>query len=162
MNKLLIFIVFFIAFSKLEAQIDTTLRDYFPLEVGNYWEYRDAFFNLWKIEAIKDSTMSNGKNYVVFKDSTDWIAGGIYYYYYRIDDSMKVWEYVGENNPGSCDKEYLIFDLTLADSTIWTTCAPTNNPDPDNNFPCLAWTQNKYYSSLNFQTIEKTFCGAIC
>jgi hypothetical protein len=160
MNKILIIIVFTATFTKITAQIDTTLRDYFPLEVGNYWEYRDHFANLWKIEAIKDSTMPNGKNYVVFKDSTDWIGGGIYYYYYRIDDSMRVWEYV-DNNPGSCDKEYLSFDLTLPDSTIWTTCAPTNHPDPENNFPCIAGTENIYYPAINLLTTSKTFCGAV-
>ncbi len=28
------------------AQIDTTLRDFFPMQIGNYWEYMDEDFIL--------------------------------------------------------------------------------------------------------------------
>ncbi len=147
--------------SSLIAQIDTTLSEYFPLEIGNYWEYRDNTFNLWKIEIIKDTTMINGHSYKVFKDSTDWIGGTVQYNYYRIDDSMRVWQYVQFNEPGSCNNEYLIFYLTREDSTLWNECISTNNPDPEHNYACLAWTRQVYYSTLNFQTTEKTFCGAV-
>ncbi|MCH9029036.1 MAG: T9SS type A sorting domain-containing protein [Bacteroidetes bacterium] len=159
MVKILIMIFLGASITEFKAQIDTTLREYFPLEIGNYWEYRDNLFETWTIEAIKDTIMPNGKTYTVLKDSTSWSGGTIFYYYYRMDDSMKVWEYVG-GRPGNCDSEYLIFDLTLPDSTFWTTCI-SPNPFPEHNFPCIARTQTRYYSSLNLLTSAKTFCGAL-
>jgi hypothetical protein len=159
MKKIFITILFVTTIIELKSQVDTTLQDYFPLEVGNYWEYRDNLFNLWKIEAIKDTILPNGKTYTVVKDSTDWIGGSIFYLYYRIDDSMRVWQYV-ENRPGNCDGEYLIFDLTLPDSTFWTTCRELVI-DYEHNFPALLWTLQEYYSALNLLTTSKTFSGAV-
>lgn len=161
MKKLMTLFFALTSFIYVSAQIDTTLSDYFPLDVGNYWEYTDNLQNLWKMEAIKDTIMPNGKTYTLIRDSSDWWgAGTIYYNFYRIDDSMRVWEYVG-NWVGNCDGEYLTFNLPLPDRAVWTTCIDLNNPDSTNNFPCLAWTQNKFYPSLNFAAIEKTFCGAL-
>jgi hypothetical protein len=145
----------------LNAQIDTTLKEYFPLEIGNYWEYRDNLNNIWKIEVIKDTIMPNGKKYFVLKDSTDWVAGGVRYNLYRIDDSMRVWQYAGDNLPEPCESGILLFDLRIPDSTIWTYCISSNHPEPELNFPCLGWTLNRYYSTLNFNTVSKTFCGAV-
>jgi hypothetical protein len=103
--------------------------------------------------------MPNGKIYTVFKDSTDWSGGSIFYYYYRIDDSMKVWEFV-DNRSGNCDGEYLKFDLTLPDSTFWTTCRDLVI-DHEHNFPALIRTVETYYPTLNFLTKTKVFSGAV-
>ncbi|GAB4288080.1 MAG: hypothetical protein Kow0098_05380 [Ignavibacteriaceae bacterium] len=158
MSKTLILLIFTSTLFT-NAQIDSTLKDYFPLEIGNYWEYRDNLFNLWTIEAVGDTVMPNGKTYTIMRDSTDWIGGSIHYSYYRWDDSLKVWQYVG-NSPGNCDNEWLIFDLNLPDSTGWTTCI-NGNIDPSFVFPALLWTKQKYYSALNLLTIAKVFSAAV-
>ncbi|HSL90655.1 MAG TPA: hypothetical protein VK870_15230, partial [Ignavibacteriaceae bacterium] len=146
--KLFLFITLFLIHSnKLYAQIDTTLKEYFPLQIGNYWEYRDNLNNIWKIEVIKDTIMPNGKKYFVLKDSTDWVAGGVRYNLYRIDDSMRVWQYAGDNLPEPCESGILKFDLNVPDSTLWTYCISSNHIEPEHNFPCLGWTLNRYYST---------------
>jgi hypothetical protein len=45
MKKIYITILFVTITIQVQSQIDSSLRDYFPLDVGNYWEYRDNLFN---------------------------------------------------------------------------------------------------------------------
>src|SRR5436309_14710758 len=86
------------------AQIDTTLRSFFPMRIGDYWEYMDNGFPTpefhYYVKVKRDTLMANGKwyrvfNYVDFRYPGD---SNRYNYHYRIDDSMRVWTYTGDSS----------------------------------------------------------------
>lgn len=89
-------------FCSSTAQIDTTLRSFFPAHIGDYWEYMDDDFptpTLHYYEKVKrDTLMPNGRTYRVFNlvqfrfpaDSNR------YNYYYRVDDSLRVYRFLAD------------------------------------------------------------------
>ncbi len=108
-------IVMSLAFSfSISAQIDTTLKDYFPMEIGNIWEYEeDSFPDYWhhQIITIGDTIMPNGKVYFVYFNT-----GTHKKEYFRIDDSLNIYSYKN----GNCyQQEMLFLKLTTADRTVW-------------------------------------------
>ena len=113
--------IYLVAVITTEAQIDTTLKNYFPTHVGNYWEYRDVYNTgdiVFTMEVLGDTLMPNGFTYAIFKrqrkESFD-------YYYFRVDDSMRVMR--GGGIGGPCNGETIEYHLNLPDSTYWKDCA---------------------------------------
>jgi hypothetical protein len=96
------------------AQIDTTLKDYFPMATGNIWEYEeDMYPDYWhyQIKIIGDTIMPNSKKYFTFySPSFDKKE------YYRIDDSLNIYYF---DNSTCNQKEILKFKLNVEDKTIW-------------------------------------------
>jgi len=113
----------------LFSQIDTTLKDYFPMHVGDYWEYltlgdspENSELSYQKV--VGDSVMTNGQSYRVF-------VGGVIYppwitdkdtEYYRIDDSLRVWRYRGIWAECQDNAEIVWYDFKAADSSLWAVC----------------------------------------
>jgi hypothetical protein len=100
------------------AQIDTTLREYFPTHLGDLWEYEEynpPFSFRYQVRLTGDTLMPNGRRYYKFTG----VEGG----FYRIDDSLRVYKYLLVY--ASCsDSEYLIYDLAILERGIWRTCLP--------------------------------------
>lgn len=56
-------IILLCVYINIEAQIDTT--DWYPLHIGDKWEYYGQGFGYSKVEVIGDTLMQNGKTYFV-------------------------------------------------------------------------------------------------
>jgi len=102
--------------STLFAQIDTT--DWYPLHVGDKWEYYNPQYGFNDVNIIGDTIMNNGKEYFNFGES------GVYSWrYQRFDGKSKVYYF-----STSDENEYLLFDFNVSDKTIW-----------ENNFDSYLW-----------------------
>lgn len=107
------------------SQIDTT--EYFPLKTGNYWEFWgiDNLQTKWvfmSIGCIKDTLLSNGKNYMTLEQKTylDSLNPEIKYFFYR-SENKKLFEFYSDD---FCPlKEIALFDFTISDSSIWEICS---------------------------------------
>lgn len=88
-----------------KAQIDTT--DWYPLHIGDKWEYYGQGFGNSQVEVIGDTLMPNGKTYYMFSEGVDaWRfqrkqSDNVYYY------------------STAAQKEYLLFDFKSNVTTLW-------------------------------------------
>ena len=154
----LTFIIFFIV-QFCASQIDTTLKQYFPLNVGNIWEYEeDSFPEYWrhKIIITLDTVMPNGKNYYEFYNSGTYDRT-----YYRMDDSLRIFRY----NQNSCDSsdEILLFNLLSLNRSFWPVCRKygINFQDSAKGYIGSYWTNVQLYPRLLIQAETKMFCEVI-
>jgi hypothetical protein len=105
MKKLQMLIL--LAASSLFAQIDTT--DWYPLQIGNKWEYYGAEFGYSQVEVIGDTVMPNSKEYFIF-------SGGVFAWRFqrKVDDGI-VYGYNFTNNT-----EYELFNFEDKEKILWT------------------------------------------
>ena len=140
--------------SSIAAQIDTTTAEYFPMHIGDVWEYEVELLppETYQVRITGDTLMPNGKTYFVFK------AAGYFNYneYLRMDDSLRVFIYGGFTLPSSCNQENLAYELSLPDSTLFIECF---REYPEGNFPALLATFDWYYSYLELTFSTKQFWG---
>lgn len=122
--------------SYLNAQIDTAI--YYPLEIGNYWEYVDIFSGeTSRTLVIGDTILSNGKHYFII----DYFGSKEFF---RIQDN----KYVYRNYPGNCiNNEYLMYDFSVHDSSIWPVCLDL--PSDGESHLGLSETYTEYFSIFN-------------
>jgi hypothetical protein len=104
--KNLALVFFVLVCNNLIAQIDTT--DWYPLHIGDKWEYYGQGFGYSQVEVIGDTLMPNGKTYYIFSDGVDaWR-------FQRKEGDSLVYYY---STAGQ--KEYLLFDFKTKDKTLW-------------------------------------------
>ncbi len=110
-------------FSNCLAQSDTTVTFHYPLNIGDYWEYRINVSGLIVIgtkQVTGDTLMPNGKTYRVIKqDFTPFGAGTSYF---RVSDSLEVYLYLGSWFEG---EEELVYKLRLRIGDSWRLQRPT-------------------------------------
>ena len=144
------FFVLSLPHSTVLAQIDTTLREYFPMHVGDYWEYLDFPFgdDPWSARITGDTLMPNGRTYYVFSYS-----GGAYRCYFRMDDSLRVFRYVGDTT--YC-VEFISLDLAATDSSFWHVCL-----DDDLYYSYYGFTTTNFvcYPYLDTCTDTRSYTG---
>jgi len=109
--KNLALVFFVLVCNNLIAQIDTT--DWYPLHIGDKWEYYGQGFGYSQVEVIGDTLMPNGKTYFILT---------LYDRKYQRVDSCR---YVMVYNEYTNDNEYVRFDL-LGDKGDIFTLAPSN------------------------------------
>lgn len=143
------FLLFVFSFTRTNfglAQIDTTLRDYFPLSIGNVWEYEEVnppFSFRYQIRATRDSVMANGRRYTLLFGMEKITERG----FYRIDDSMRVFKHSTEFS--QCfNAEYLVYDLHKIDRSIWYTCIPSIPNDSLPSYIGIPWTRRLSHCPL--------------
>ena len=104
--------------SSLHSQIDSTALSFYPLNIGNYWEYELIFIDpswTWEYsyeskEVIGDTLMPNGKLYYVIETKSIPDTSYTSYEYQRIDSLLaNVYGYF--SNYGFPDDEYLVDSL---------------------------------------------------
>lgn len=156
------FLSLFVYCERGYSQIDTTLREYFPLNEGDYWEYYIQeppplpSYRLW-VKTFGDTVLPNGKTYSEIRGRfitpmTDEIPSA----YYRLDDSLRVWIYTSDQ--ASCpDREYIYYDLAAPDEGIWPVC---RDYFPEYPYRTLLFTFSTYYSPLNSWFETKAFGSA--
>jgi hypothetical protein len=143
------------ACSVATAQIDTSLKVYFPMAVGNTWEYEEEMFpHVWRyqVKAVRDTVLSNGKRYLEYYSGESK--------FYRMDDSLNV--YLFDSN--SCSQsEIRVFSLAVPDSTLWSVCRAYRTPYPDTVFGFLSlhFTESqRYFPRLSMHVDTKMYCEA--
>jgi hypothetical protein len=122
MRRIIFFITIIITVINLTAQIDTTRKEFYPLQIGNLWQYRDENNNL-AIQQVVGDTILDGDNYFTLVHSLRTSGGGIT----RIDSLLRVQNRIGSPNGGdSCGGntpyELSIYHLNEPDSTAWEIC----------------------------------------
>lgn len=148
---------------RVQSQIDTTLRNFFPTHVGDYWEYMDDDFPTptlhYYARVTGDTVMPNGKTYNIFSEVEFRFPTYTYYYYYRIDDSLKVWRYYPDTS--TCpSSEYMLYQLTSTDRTIWPVCFDIV-PGSQQEYIGLFSTQEDFFPHLQLDTLSKLFIGPV-
>jgi hypothetical protein len=90
--KKLIFSIFlsFLSFLSLFAQDP---REFYPLQVGNYWEYSYQNNIQTAYRIVSDTILNDGKSYFNMREIQIDIPQYYHDYYRRIDDSGNVYEY---------------------------------------------------------------------
>jgi hypothetical protein len=142
-NKLIILLLF-ISFQYVFPQTPLDTTEYYPLKVGNYWEYWSYDYSINRL-ITGDTLMPNGKKYFIIRMEESDIPGYYWYWYHR-NDGIKTYQYSGY---ASCsDKEFIYYDFSSPDSTIWPICQVSNGA-----YRSCVTTQN-YYSPIFNKTIE--------
>jgi hypothetical protein len=147
----------------LAAQIDTTLKSFFPMHIGDYWEYMDEDFPTptfhQYVRVKRDTLMPNGQLYQVFNEVEFRFPGDSnrYNYYYRIDDSLKVYRFLAD--PSCSQSEYQIYALEPIDRSLWTICLDWI-PGSQIEYIGLYSTQEDYFPHLQLNTLSKLFMSA--
>ncbi len=105
METLKIIIIVFLLSNLSFAQIDTTI--WYPLHVGDKWEYYGKDVGYSQVEVIGDTLMPNGKKYFILTlyDRK----------YQRVDDLKNVMIY----NEYATDSEYVQYDLKAEKGNIF-------------------------------------------
>ena len=132
-------ILFIVAMSFLStyAQIDTS--DYYPLAIGNKWEYSGNGLGYETVEIIGDTLMPNGKTYFIFN-------GGVSTWkYQRKEGSTRILRYCEAFGCGlpEVGHEHILFDFSINEKTIF---------DPSMGFYC--W--GLYNTWSNYNALFKT------
>ena len=146
----------------LFSQIDTTLKDYFPMHVGDRWEYQSAgdiqgsfVLNLMKVNG--DTVMPNGKSYRIFGWSEIYpVNQPEYNLFRRLDDSMRIREYRGMVSSCLDSGDIVLYDLRVKDSTLWPVCQDVTPW----HYRALVLTDTEYYSGINLTLETKHFTYA--
>jgi hypothetical protein len=93
--------------STLFAQIDTT--DWYPLNVGDKWEYYTSGYGYGIVEIIGDTVMNNDNKYFIFGE-----YGVDAWRFQRNDGNGKVYYYSTADG-----KEHLLFDFDVPNNSLW-------------------------------------------
>jgi hypothetical protein len=122
MKRIILFTLTLIMAINLSAQIDTTRKEFYPLQIGNLWQYRDEN-NFLGTTIIRADTILNGIQYFVFERVALRTQGGII----RIDSLMRVQNRrggptAGDSCGGNTPYELSIYHLFEQDSTAWEIC----------------------------------------
>jgi hypothetical protein len=103
-------------------QIDTTKKDFYPLEIGNLWQYRNES-NLISTEKIIGDTVLDGFYYYNLVNISNIFS----IVPKRIDYLLRVISryggpFWGDTCGGNTPYEASIFHLNETDSTVWKIC----------------------------------------
>lgn len=116
------FIFYFILTTFSYTQIDTTKKDFYPLKIGNLWQYRNES-NLLSTEKIIGDTIIDGYFYYSFVNlhNTSSIVPR------RIDSLLRVitrygGPFWGDSCGGNTPYESSVYHLNEEDSIVWEIC----------------------------------------
>jgi hypothetical protein len=104
------------------AQIDSTRKEFFPLHVGDLWQYRDES-NMLAIQQVIGDTVLEGHRYFLLIHSLRTSGGGIT----RVDSALRVQmrrglPTAGDSCGGGTPYEESIYRLGEPDSAVWPIC----------------------------------------
>jgi hypothetical protein len=116
-----ILISFFIVTTLAYPQIDTTIKDFYPLKIGNLWQYRNESNSIGNQKVIGDTTI-DGINYLLLIHSLPSTHGVL-----RIDSLYRLINrgggpFWGDTCGGNTPYESSIYHLNEEDSTVWEIC----------------------------------------
>jgi len=125
--KLFTITLIFISAINLTAQIDTTRKEFYPLQVGNIWQYRDNNDQLSTGKIVRD-TIIDGYLYFIQQGGGVRSQGEVM----RIDSFMKVQirsilPEGGDSCGGNTPYEESRYHLYEPDSSVWKVCHAFND-----------------------------------
>jgi len=141
-----------LSLSGAHAQVDTTLRGFFPLHVGDLWEYEiDDYptYPRFQVRNIGDTLMPNGISYFHFD--------GLEEEFYRLDSLLRVFKY--STDSACVNSEYIQYQMDVSDGTVWYQCPIPGSTD--SSFVRLVWTMFQPYPNLGMSLLTKAFCQGI-
>lgn len=103
------------------GQIDTTRREFYPLGLGDLWQYRNERNEMYTLRVISvDSLLPNGQRYAVLENPA--YPGS--FTFKRVDSLLRVQQYLSYvgDTCGGVTNEYNIYRLGESDSTWWRVC----------------------------------------
>lgn len=108
--------------SQIYAQIDTTRSEFFPLHIGDLWQYRNQN-NQLAIQRVVGDTILDGKRYFLLIHSLRTSGGGIT----RIDSLLRIQNRRGlpsggDSCGGSSAYEVSIYHLAELTGSVWRIC----------------------------------------
>jgi hypothetical protein len=123
MKKVLTISIFMLSLNCLTAQIDSTLKDFYPLHIGNMWQYKNNFGDLLTT-IIGSDTLLDGNLYYAYKRVGLRSQGGLAT---RVDSLMRIQNRrggptAGDSCGGNTPYETSIYHLDEPDSTVWEIC----------------------------------------
>lgn len=137
------------------TEVDSTLRDFFPLHEGDYWEYLRQEVPYYSerifVKNLGDTLMRNGKTYYVFHSRSEYFED---YKYHRMDDSARVFSYLGDT-ADCAEGEFIRYQFQLPDSTLWPICWL------EGVYLTSPHTIEQYNAILDTVSTEKYICGAL-
>ena len=115
------FILPFLLFASSFSQIDTTRREFFPLHIGDLWQYRDESNQLAIQKVVADSIINNRRYFLLIHSLRG--TGGVL----RIDTLFRVQEYGGtlgggDSCGGEAPCEWSVHRLNEAPGAVWRSC----------------------------------------
>ena len=125
MRTILLILFFVTSTLNIFPQIDTTRKEFYPLQRGNLWQYRNER-NKLVIQQVVGDTILDGERYFLLIHSLR-TSGGIT----RIDSLMRIqirWGGTigGDKCGGNTPYESSIYHLAETDSTVWEICETFN------------------------------------
>lgn len=106
------------------GQIDTTRKEFFPLHLGDIWQYRNEFGNVVRTSQVvrMDSLLPNGYRYVATGRPPNFNTG---YAFVRIDSLLRVQHFGGwggDSCGGTTSNDISTYRLGERDRTVWRDC----------------------------------------
>jgi hypothetical protein len=122
MRTINLFLITIVSIINLSAQIDTTRKEFYPLKVGNLWQYRNENNQLLTMIISGDTAL---ENYQYYKIEGSGLRTT--YPHMRIDTLIRVQNRrgaptAGDSCGGNTPYELSIYHLNEPDSTAWEIC----------------------------------------
>ncbi len=112
MKKMMVLTILLVITIDIFAQIDTTRKEFFPLHIGDLWQYKDEDNNI-AIQQVVGDTILDGEKFFLLIHSLRTSGGGIM----RIDSLIRI-----ELYGGAAGNPCIIYKLAQEDSSIWEAC----------------------------------------
>jgi hypothetical protein len=115
-------IFYFVVTTFSYSQIDTTKKDFYPLKIGNLWQYRNESNAISTEKIIGDTIIDEHFYYSLVNVNTISLISPL-----RIDSLLRViirhgGPFWGDSCGGNTPYESSIYHLNETDSTIWNIC----------------------------------------
>jgi type IX secretion system substrate protein len=108
--------------SPAKSQIDTTLKEFYPLHLHDVWQYRDQNNTLYTYEVgIQDTSLPNGHHYAAVGVPPNFTTG---YDFDRVDSLLRAETFGGpaSDSCGGAPYEYSIYHLAEPVGSVWNIC----------------------------------------
>ena len=147
------------------SQIDTTNIAFYPLQLGNYWEYKNQitdwgapdpliYIEYYSKEVVNDTVMSNGKKYQVIMRKSIPDTLPVRWYFERVDSlSANVYSYIEY-----LEDEFLIDSLN---AVVGDTCYYSRLNPEDSGYLLTVCQSITSETVLGYTTVQKNYRNQI-
>ena len=135
------FIFLFLFMVNSFGKIEMSYTNYYPLQIGNEWHFRETTHNHndfppissenWSKKVVKDTTLENGHKYFAILETVYRNNSSIEWIYERIDSvKQQVYRYDPGSDSTGYEKLIIDFSLEKGDTIVssgWSTTLDTGN-----------------------------------
>ena len=156
MKKMICIVILFASYI-LPQQVDTA--DFFPMQIGNYWEYAANTINgpeYMSTTVIGDTLMPNGNTYYIFAEKRFYNPNYYSYIWYLRKDTNKIYYYFGDSI-ACTTREYKYLDFEIKDSSLWSICRDLGTAVGNSRGIVKTYYDYNYYSYFQRPLETKQF-----